>query len=108
MILSARCGACAYEESDLRLGTSHAAMVEHDVEVRELFAAPCCARVQSVAILLGMPLPTPPCPACAEPLLLATLTRYRIARLSGDVLDGHTCPACGAAGLTFAQAGEFR
>lgn len=108
MILSARCGACSYEDQDLRLGTSHAAIVEHDVEVRELFPAPCCASVQSVAILLGVPLPCPPCPRCASPLALSEAGRYKIARLSGDALAGHTCPACGAAELSFTQTGAFR
>tara|TARA_R110002072_G_scaffold27302_2_gene88854 strand:- start:351 stop:686 length:336 start_codon:yes stop_codon:yes gene_type:complete len=108
LILSADCADCGYQEADeLRLGTTHAAIVEHDVEVRELFPATCCGRVQSVPILLGMPLPSPPCASCGEPLELRPELQYRIARLSGDVLEGHPCPACAAETLSFKRLGEF-
>lgn len=108
LILSARCTECSYQEPEkLRLGTTHAAIVEHDVEVRELFPAACCGRVQSVPILLGMPLPSPPCVGCGNPLELRPDLQYRVARLSGDVLDGHPCPACAANTLEFRREGDF-
>jgi hypothetical protein len=108
LILSAHCEGCGYQEAEeLRLGTTHAAIVEHDVEVRELFPAPCCGRVVSVPILLGMPLPSPACLGCGEPLELRPDLQYRIARLSGDVLEGHPCPACAANTLTFKRLGDF-
>ncbi|MBL4847344.1 MAG: hypothetical protein JKY65_17630 [Planctomycetes bacterium] len=108
LILSARCEGCGYEERELRLGTTHSAIDEHDVEVCYLFPATCCGRVQSVALLLGMPLPTPPCVSCGEPLVLEREKQYRIARLSGDVLKGHPCPACSAETLSFCKEGQFR
>jgi hypothetical protein len=108
LILSARCEACGYHESgELRLGTTHAAIDQHDVEVRYLFPAPCCGRVQSVALFLGMPLPTPPCDSCGEPLALEQEHQYRIARLSGNALDGHPCPACAAETLSFREEAQF-
>ena len=79
----------------------------HDVEVTELYPAPCCGRVQSVAILLGMPLPSPPCAGCGQPLTLDTSQRYAIARLSGEVLSGHPCPACGERTLEFEEVERF-
>ena len=108
LILSARCDGCGYEESEqLRLGTTHAAIEEHDVEVSYLFPALCCGRVQSVLLLLGMPLPSPPCVSCGEPLALEREQQYRIARLSGDTFSGHPCPACAAKTLSFFELGKF-
>jgi len=107
LILNAACESCDYREEALRLGTTHEAIALHDVEVYELYPAPCCGRVQSVAILLGMPLPSPPCAGCGEPLALDTSQRYAIARLSGEVLSAHPCPACGERTLEFEEVERF-
>ena len=107
LVLNAACSSCDYREDALRLGTTHEAIALHDVEVYELYPAPCCGRVQSVAVLLGMPLPTPPCGTCDQPLALETAQRYAIARLSGEVLQGHPCPACGERTLDFREVERF-
>ena len=108
MIVEAVCGACGYRESGLGLGATHAEIAQHDVCTRELFRAPCCGVVVSAVVEMGQPRPSPPCPGCETALVLSEDLRYRVARLSGDVWDGHRCPRCAEASLRFEQGEGFR
>jgi ribosomal protein S27E len=108
LILTARCGACGHEQTDLALGATHAEIAAHDVSTRELYEAPCCQVVQSVHLLMGQPLPDVDCAECGERLPLAAEQRYRVATLKGEVFSGHRCPACGASELAFEQTDSFR
>ncbi|RMG08796.1 MAG: hypothetical protein D6731_21015 [Planctomycetota bacterium] len=108
LILDAACAACAFRAGGLRLGATHAEIGQHDVCTRELYLAPCCARVQSVRVFLGRPLPEVSCEECARPLPLRPEHRYRIATLKGEVFRAHPCPRCGARALAFSPQAEFR
>ena len=105
LVLEARCGGCDFAQGDLKLGGSHAQIAAHDVSHYQVFPAACCRRLQSELILLGQPLPDVACAACAAPLPLDR--PYRIATLKGEQWDGHTCPACSDASLTFARVETF-
>ena len=108
LILDARCDACGFAQSALKLGATHAEIATHDVNTLELFSAPCCKAVQSVRVLMGHPYPETPCEGCAKPLPLAPDQRYRIATMKGEILKGHRCPSCGADRLSFESKGSFR
>jgi hypothetical protein len=107
LILDASCANCDYTQSGLRLGGTREEVTRHDVEVAWLFRASCCKQVQSVQILLGQPLPSPECATCGQSLALHLADRYRIACLSGTVLEGHPCPACAGESMCFVEAGSF-
>ena len=106
LFLTAQCP-CGYERGDLRLGATHAQIAAHDVSTYELYAAPCCGEVQSVLVYMGAPLPDAPCERCAAPLPLSAPTRYRVATLKGQVMEGHRCPRCQAAELRFVPGESF-
>jgi hypothetical protein len=84
-----------------------AQMSAHDRSSQELYRAACCGAVQSVEVFLGFPPPQTPCEGCGADLPLSDDTRYHIAALKGEVWDGHPCPRCGAATLSFERRDSF-
>ncbi len=107
LILSAGCSSCGFSRDGLRLGATHEQIGQHDVCARELFAAACCSTVVSVLVYLGQSYPETPCNSCETPLALTPDTRYRVSSMKGEVLAGHTCPACGEPLLAFEKTGSF-
>jgi len=107
LVLTATCEGCGFQQPDLRLGATHAQIAQHDVCHRDLYRASCCNRVQSVLLYLGQPLPEVACEGCGQALVLTAETRYRIATMKGEVLEGHACPGCGSQTLSFQQTGKF-
>lgn len=108
LLLDATCDDCAFARPGLKLGATHAQIDRHDIEHHELFAVPCCRDLQSVVVLLGQPLPEPPCATCGAPLQLRPEARLRVTTMKGEVLEGHPCPRCAARRLRLTVRETFR
>ncbi len=106
LILSARCGRCGFERAELRVGATMEQMSGERRSGLHLHRCDTCRDLATVEIALGEPTAAPPCDRCRAPLVLAA-TEYRVVRMKGLALDGHSCPRCGEPALVFAERGRF-
>jgi predicted RNA-binding Zn-ribbon protein involved in translation (DUF1610 family) len=71
-----------------------------------LLRCAACRDIATIELALGEPSGTLPCPSCGTALETRSAA-YRIVRMKGLALEGHTCPACGEGQLTFREEGKF-
>lgn len=106
LILAARCGRCDYARSGLAIGATMAQMSGETRSFRHLHRCPSCRDVAAIERALGEETGTLVCPMCGG-ALDAAATEYRVVRMKGLALEGHACPRCGEAALSFREEGKF-